>query len=122
MNIAYLFISHDLSTVRHLCDRVLVMYLGRIVEMGRTEDVFDNPKHVYTQALLSAVPIPDPTVKRERILLKSETPSPRQIPKGCALQERCQFVEQECKSPVPYYDLGDGHHVACRLAKGDAIS
>jgi oligopeptide transport system ATP-binding protein len=117
MNMAYLFISHDLSTVRHLCDRVLVMYLGRIVEMGRTEDVFTNPRHVYTRALLSAIPIPDPTVKRQRILLQGETPSAREIKPGCGLQDRCPFVAAECRMPVPYYSLGQGHVAACRLAK-----
>jgi oligopeptide transport system ATP-binding protein len=114
---AYLFISHDLSTVRHLCDRVLVMYLGRIVEMGRVEDVFHNPRHVYTQALLSAIPIPDPTVKRHRILLEGETPSARHIKSGCGLQDRCPYVTDDCRVPVPFYDLGGGHQAACRLAK-----
>lgn len=121
LNMAYLFISHDLSTVRHLCDRVLVMYLGRIIEMGRTEDIFENPRHVYTQALLSAIPIPDPTVKRERILLAGETPHARDLKPGCGLQDRCPYVADECRVPVPYYDMGNGHHVACRLAKEDAI-
>ncbi len=120
MNMAYLFISHDLSTVRHLCDRVLVMYLGRIIEMGPTEEVFNRPRHVYTRALLSAIPIPDPTVKRERLLLKGETPSPRQLKPGCALQDRCPFVTEECLRPVPFYPLGNGHYAACRLAKEDA--
>ena len=119
-NMAYLFISHDLSTVRHLCDRVLVMYLGRIVEMGRTEDVFDNPRHVYTRALLSAIPIPDPTVTRQRFLLEGETPSARHIKPGCGLQDRCPFVAEECRVPVPVYDLGNGHGAACRLAKEEA--
>lgn len=116
-NMTYLFISHDLSTVRHLCDRVLVMYLGRVVEMGRTEDVFEAPRHVYTQALLSAIPIPDPDVRRERILLKGETPSLREVKAGCGLQDRCPLVVEECRAPVPYHDLGAEHLVACRLAK-----
>lgn len=120
LNMAYLFISHDLSIVRHICDRVLVMYLGRIVEAGRTEDVFNNPRHVYTQALLSAIPIPDPTIKRERVLLTGETPNARAIKPGCGLQDRCPHVADECRVPVPFYDLGNGHQAACRLAKENA--
>jgi oligopeptide transport system ATP-binding protein len=120
MNMAYLFISHDLSTVRHLCDRVLVMYLGRIVETGRTEDVFNHPKHVYTQALLSAIPIPDPTVERHRILLEGETPNARELKQGCGLQDRCPYVAEECRLEVPFYDQGQGHLVSCRLAKEEA--
>jgi len=120
LHLSYIFISHDLSTVRHLCDRVMVMYLGRIVEQGRTVDVFDDPRHVYTKALLSAIPIPDPTVKRNRLLLKGETPTARRLEPGCALQDRCTFVVEECRCPVPEYDLGRGHRVACHLSKEHA--
>lgn len=121
LNMAYLFISHDLSTVRHLCDRVLVMYLGRIVEAGRVEDVFDHPRHVYTQALLSAIPIPDPTIQRQRLLLSGETPSTRQLKPGCGLQDRCPHVSAECRVPIPFYKVSDGHVAACRLAKPPII-
>ncbi len=122
MNMAYLFISHDLSTVRNLCDRVLVMYLGRVIEMGTSKDVFDNPQHVYTRALLSAIPIPDPSVKRQRIFLKGETPGSYQISPGCGLATRCPFFRKECLLPVPYIDLGEGHKVACVLAGTDVFS
>ncbi len=116
LNMAYLYISHDLSTVQNLCDRVLVMYLGRIIEMGELKDVFSNPQHVYTQALLSAIPIPDPSSKRQRIFLHGETPTSRQIEVGCGLQTRCPYVRSECSLPVPFVDMGDGHQVACVLA------
>lgn len=120
-NMAYLFISHDLSTVRNLCSRVLVMYLGRIVEQGNTEQVFNEPRHVYTRALLSAIPIPDPRLRRQRIFLTGETPSSHSLKLGCSLQDRCPFVAQECLVPVPFYDLGNGHLAACRLAKEEAV-
>lgn len=117
LNMAYLYISHDLSTVHNLCDRVLVMYLGRIIEMGAAKDVFGNPQHVYTRALLSAIPIPDPSLKRQRILLHGETPTARVIEAGCSLQSRCPYFRSECAQPVPFFDLGGGHQVACVLAK-----
>ncbi|MBN1535473.1 MAG: ABC transporter ATP-binding protein [Anaerolineales bacterium] len=122
MNMAYLFISHDLSTVHNLCNRVLVMYLGRIIEMGTSEDVFNNPQHIYTRALLSAIPIPDPAIKRKRILLQGETPNSRDIEVGCSLQKRCPYVRQECSFPVPYTDLGKRHLVACVLAGSEIIN
>ena len=121
MNMAYLFISHDLSTVHNLCDRVLVMYLGRIIEKGTSKDVFSDPQHVYTKALLSAIPIPDPTVKRQRILLRGETPNSREISVGCSLQSRCPYVRSECSLPVPFINLGNGHQVACVLAGSERI-
>lgn len=119
LGMTYLFISHDLSTVRHLCGRVMVMYLGRIVEIGPTEVIFSQPRHVYTQALLSAIPIPDPAVKKERIFLEGETPSPIGLKPGCPLQDRCPEVRNECRQEQPFYDLGGGHLVACRLGKSD---
>jgi len=116
LGMTYLFISHDLSTVRHLCSRVMVMYLGRILEVGATEEIFAHPCHVYTRALLSAVPIPDPAVKKQRIFLHGETPSATRVKPGCPLQERCPYVASECAEPQPFYDLGNGHMAACRLA------
>ncbi len=114
LGMTYLFISHDLSTVRNLCRRVLVMYLGVIVETGPVEAIFSQPLHFYTRALLSAIPIPDPRVKRQRILLKGETPSLRALPRGCVLQDRCPDVHPACrKETPPLYDVGDGHRVAC---------
>jgi len=117
LGVAYLFISHDLSTVRYLCNRVMVMYLGRIVEEGPTEEVFARPRHLYTQALLSAIPVPDPTARRNRILLRGETPSPRELRLGCGLQERCPRAGPACFHAVPFYDVGVGHRVACILAR-----
>lgn len=120
-NMAYLFISHDLSTVHTLCDRVLVMYLGKIIEMGAAKDVFGNPQHVYTRALLSAIPIPDPTIRRQRIFLHGETPTSQRIEAGCSLVSRCPYVRPECSQPIPYIDLGNGHRVACVLAGSEAV-
>lgn len=119
LGMTYLFISHDLSTVRHLCNRAVVMYLGRIVEAGPTEEIFNHPCHVYTRALLSAVPIPDPTAKKQRIFLAGETPGPTDVRPGCPLQDRCPYVAPECSQPQPFYALGDDHVAACRLAIPD---
>jgi len=110
----YIFISHDLSAVRALCNRVMVMYLGTIIESGPTDEIFDRPLHQYTRALLSAIPIPDPQVRRQRILLKGEPPSLFEVPKGCAFHERCPDVQPDCREVRPILrDTGNGHLVAC---------
>lgn len=110
----YLFISHDLSVVEHLCTKIGIMYLGTIVETAPRDRLFANPLHPYTKALLSAVPIPDPTVKRERIILQGDIPSPANPPSGCRFHTRCPFATDICKQAVPEFrDVGEGHLVAC---------
>jgi peptide/nickel transport system ATP-binding protein len=114
--LTYLFISHDLSVVEHICDTVGVMYLGGLVETGTTEEIFSNPLHPYTQALFSAIPIPDPTVKIERIILKGNIPSPANPPEGCKFHTRCSKCMEVCKNTVPEAkDMGSGHVVRCHL-------
>lgn len=114
LGMAYVFISHDLSTVKSLCSKILVMYLGKIVEVGYTREVFANPLHPYTRALLSAIPIPDPKVKREKVRLRGETPSLTRLPRGCSLQERCLAVQSPCREEDPALrDVGNEHLVAC---------
>lgn len=113
---SYLFISHDLSVVKHLSTRVGVMYLGSLVELAPKAELYKNPLHPYTKALLSAVPIPDPTLKRERIILQGDIPSPANPPAGCKFHTRCPYKMDKCSQEIPEYkDLGGGHFVACHL-------
>jgi len=115
-HLTYLFISHDLSVVHHLCHRVAVMYLGHMVELAETDELFDNPLHPYTQALLQAVPIPDPTVERSRehVIIKGEIPSPMNPPSGCVFHPRCPKAVDSCKKSMPEFrEVKPGHWVAC---------
>lgn len=113
--LSYLFISHDLSVVRYLCDRVAVMYLGQVVEEGSRLEIFEDPKHPYTQALLSAIPVPDVNVKNEKIILSGDLPSPVDPPKGCRFYARCRYATEECAAQEQVLtDCGGTHKVACQ--------
>lgn len=114
LGLTMLFVAHDLAVVDYLCDEVVVMYLGRVMERGPTRRVYDNPRHPYTQALLSAAPVPDPRAPRTRILLKGEIPSPLDPPSGCVFRTRCPHATEACGAAVPLArDLGEGHYAAC---------
>jgi len=115
--LTYLFIAHDLSIVKHISTRVAVMYLGKIVELAATEELFSNPKHPYTEALMSAVPIPDPDYEAQRIKLEGDVPSPVNPPSGCNFHPRCQYAKEICSSNVPEYrEVDQEHFVTCHFA------
>lgn len=116
LKLTYVFISHDLNVVRHISDEIGVMYLGRIVERARTEELYTTPLHPYTKALLSAVPSLDPLNKKKQIILKGDVPSPVDPPKGCAFHLRCPKAKEICKNQIPEYRMtNDNHYVACHL-------
>ncbi len=118
LNLTYLFISHDLSVVEYVADHVAVMYVGRLVEMAATDDLFHHPLHPYTEALLSAVPKPDPLLRSQRILLEGEIPDPSNPPSGCYFHPRCRYAIDRCASETPALrDVAPGHTVACHRAE-----
>jgi oligopeptide/dipeptide ABC transporter ATP-binding protein len=120
--LTYLFIAHDLSVVRYISNRVAVMYLGKIVELAETDELFANPKHPYTEALMSAVPVPDPDSNAERIRLEGDVPSPVNPPPGCNFHPRCGYVQAICKTDNPVYrDVGSNHFVTCHFANSLAL-
>jgi oligopeptide transport system ATP-binding protein len=118
LGLTYLFIAHDLSMVRHICSKVAVMYLGKIVELGAKDEVYDHPLHPYTKALLSAVPVPDPDAERQRrrVVLEGDVPSPSNPPPGCYFNTRCPIAEDICRQAAPEWrDAGAGHFAACHM-------
>jgi len=116
LGLSYLFIAHDLAVVEHISHRVAVMYLGRIVEYTDKKSLFKNPQHPYTEALLSAVPIPDPEIKREKVILEGDVPSPINPPSGCHFHTRCPYATEQCRVETPVLkEQAPGHWVSCHL-------
>jgi oligopeptide/dipeptide ABC transporter ATP-binding protein len=114
--LTYLYISHDLNLIQHISDRIAVMYLGRIVESGPVEEIFTNPLHPYTQALLEAIPVPDPNIKKGKVILEGGVPSPENPPPGCKFHTRCRYATETCREKEPeLIDTGGGHTAACHL-------
>ena len=116
MGLSFLFISHDLSVVKHISDRIGVMYLGSLVELSPSEDLFKNTYHPYTEALLSAIPVADPEYKKKRILLKGDIPSPANPPSGCKFHTRCIYAKDKCRTEVPKFkEVEENHYCACHF-------
>jgi peptide/nickel transport system ATP-binding protein/oligopeptide transport system ATP-binding protein len=114
--VSIVFITHDLGTVGYFADRLAVMYLGRIVEIGPTRQVLENPQHPYTRALLSVVPVPNPRLRRERVILQGETPNPINLPSGCRFHPRCPLAQEVCRESDPgFISVGEAHQAACLL-------
>ncbi|MDA0746052.1 MAG: dipeptide ABC transporter ATP-binding protein [bacterium] len=123
LGLTYLFVAHDLSVVRHISNRVAVMYLGKIVEIADSQTLYNNPQHPYTKALLSAVPVPDPTIKKQRTILTGDVPSPANVPSGCPFHPRCPEREESCKHIVPeLLEIESDHSAACILRTGQKES
>ncbi len=121
--LTYIFISHDLSVVKHFCDRIAVMYLGNMVELAAKEELYKNPLHPYTQSLLSAIPVPDPKANKQRLILKGDVPSPANPPSGCTFHTRCPQTMEVCKRQIPdSVKVSDTHQVACHLFTNQGTS
>ncbi len=122
MGLTMLYVSHDLSTIKYLCDRIAIMYLGKIMEIGPVDEVVSNPQHPYTQVLLSAVPVADPTYEKKRILIDDEAPDQINLPEGCRFSPRCPYVKEECKTcDHSFREVTDGHQHACIFNKEEQV-